>query len=119
MSDYDRRGERLVARSVSVEAITAEATALRIALPSWGRSVLDGPDRVFRSRGSTRTSRAGRLPPREENRVLKEQLKGRRLRLTDAQRRRLASKGKALGRRLLAKLTIVSPGDHSLLPCST
>ena len=46
----------------------------------------------------------------EENRVLKEQLKGRRLRLTDAQRCRLAAKGKALGRRLLARVaTIVSP----------
>ncbi|MEL6429677.1 MAG: hypothetical protein AAFR54_10905 [Planctomycetota bacterium] len=38
----------------------------------------------------------------EENRVLKEQLGGRRLRLTDDQRRRLAAKGKLLGRRLLA-----------------
>ena len=46
----------------------------------------------------------------EENRVLKEQLRGRRLRLTDDQRRRLAAKGKALGRRLLAKIaTIVTP----------
>ena len=46
----------------------------------------------------------------EENRVLKEQLKGRRLRLSDDQRRRLAAKGKTLGRRLLARLTtIVSP----------
>ena len=34
----------------------------------------------------------------EENRVLKEQLKGRRLRLTGEQRRRLAAKGKRLGR---------------------
>ena len=33
---------------------------------------------------------------REENRVLKQQLRGKRLRLTDAQRRRLAAKGKAL-----------------------
>ena len=33
---------------------------------------------------------------REENRVLKEQLRGKRLRLTDDQRRRLAAKGKAL-----------------------
>jgi putative transposase len=46
----------------------------------------------------------------EENRVLKQQLGGRRLRLTDSQRRRLAAKGKALGRRLLARIaTIVSP----------
>ncbi len=37
----------------------------------------------------------------EENSVLKEQLRGRRLRLTDDQRRRLAAKGKVLGRRLM------------------
>ena len=36
----------------------------------------------------------------EENRVLKEQMKGRQLRLTDEQRRRLAAKGKRIGRRL-------------------
>jgi putative transposase len=35
----------------------------------------------------------------EENRVLKGQLNGRRLRLTDEQRRRLAAKGRRLGRR--------------------
>jgi hypothetical protein len=35
----------------------------------------------------------------EENRVLKEQVKGRRLRLTDDQRRRLAVKGRRLCRR--------------------
>ena len=35
----------------------------------------------------------------EENRVLREQLAPRRLRVTDAQRRRLAAKAKALGRR--------------------
>jgi hypothetical protein len=46
----------------------------------------------------------------EENRVLKEQLKGKRLRLTDDQRRRLAAKGKRLGRRLLMQVaTIVTP----------
>lgn len=46
----------------------------------------------------------------EENRVLKEQLRGRQLRLTDDQRRRLAAKGRILGRRLLALLaTIVTP----------
>ena len=38
---------------------------------------------------------------REENRVLKQQLGGRRLRLTDNQRRRLAVRGKAIGRRAL------------------
>lgn len=47
---------------------------------------------------------------REENRVLKEQLGDRRLRLTDSQRRRLAAKGKLLGRRLLSIIaTIVTP----------
>src|SRR4029453_16229952 len=38
---------------------------------------------------------------REENRVLKEQLGRRRLRLNDDQRRRLAAKAKRLGRRVL------------------
>lgn len=41
----------------------------------------------------------------EETRVLKEPLKGRRLCLAGNQR--LAAKGKALGRRLLAKLTTI------------
>jgi putative transposase len=46
----------------------------------------------------------------EENRVLKEQLKGRRARLTDDQRRRLAAKGQRPGRRLLRQVaTIVTP----------
>jgi putative transposase len=46
----------------------------------------------------------------EENRVLKQQLGSRRLRLTDGQRRRLASKGKQLGRRLLGQIaTVVTP----------
>ena len=46
----------------------------------------------------------------EENRVLKEQFKGRKLRLTDDQRRRLAAKGQQLGRRLLNRVaTIVTP----------
>ncbi len=46
----------------------------------------------------------------EENRVLKEQIGKRRLRLTDDQRRRLAAKGKIIGRRLLARVaTIVTP----------
>jgi len=45
----------------------------------------------------------------EENRVLKEQL-GPRFRLSDDQRRRLAAKGKALGRRLLEEFaTLVTP----------
>src|ERR1700726_3625356 len=47
---------------------------------------------------------------REENRVLREQLGGRRLRLNDDQRRRLAVKAKGLGRKLLAEMaTIVTP----------
>ena len=46
----------------------------------------------------------------EENRVLKEQLKGRRVRFTDDQRRRLAVKGRRLGRRVLRQVaTIVTP----------
>jgi hypothetical protein len=48
----------------------------------------------------------------EENRVLKEQLEsgGRRLRLTDDQRRRLAAKGKPLGKKVLRQIaTIVTP----------
>lgn len=47
---------------------------------------------------------------REENRVLREQLRGRRLRFSDDQRRRLAAKAKGLGRKLLAELaTVVTP----------
>jgi putative transposase len=46
----------------------------------------------------------------EENRILREQLEGRRLRLTDTQRRRLAAKGKALGRKALRQVAgIVTP----------
>jgi putative transposase len=46
----------------------------------------------------------------EENRVLKEQVKGRRLRFTDDQRRRLAVKGRRLGRGVLRQVaTIVTP----------
>lgn len=47
---------------------------------------------------------------REENRILREQLGGRRLRFTAGQRRRLAAKAKGLGRKLLAEIaTIVTP----------
>jgi hypothetical protein len=47
---------------------------------------------------------------REENRVLREQLGGRRLRFTDEQRRRLAAKAKGMGRKLLAEVaTLVTP----------
>src|SRR5689334_14189958 len=45
----------------------------------------------------------------EENRVLREQLGTRRLRLNDDQRRRLAAKAKLLGRRIHDLATIVSP----------
>jgi hypothetical protein len=46
----------------------------------------------------------------EENRVLKGELKGRRLRLSNDQRRRLAAKGHRLGRRILRQVaTIVTP----------
>ena len=46
----------------------------------------------------------------EENRVLKEQLEGQRLRFTDDQRIRLAVKAKVLGRRLLDELeALVTP----------
>ena len=48
----------------------------------------------------------------EENRVLREQLEsdGKRLRFTDDQRRRLAAKGKPLGRKALRRIaTIVTP----------
>jgi transposase InsO family protein len=46
----------------------------------------------------------------EENRVLRELHKGKRLRFNDRQRRRLARKGKILGRKLLFKFaTIVTP----------
>jgi hypothetical protein len=41
---------------------------------------------------------------REENRVLREQLAGRRLRLNDDQRCRLAVKAKGLGRKLLGEM---------------
>src|SRR5215470_19932084 len=47
---------------------------------------------------------------REENRVLREQLGGWRLRLDDNQRRRLAIKAKALGRKVLTQVAnIVTP----------
>src|SRR6266850_653741 len=46
----------------------------------------------------------------EENRVLREQIGRRRLRFNDDQRRKLASKAKRLGRKLLADIaTIVTP----------
>jgi transposase InsO family protein len=46
----------------------------------------------------------------EENRVLREQLSGRRLRFTDGQRRRLAAKAKVIGRKGLFEIgTLVTP----------
>ena len=47
----------------------------------------------------------------EENRVLKEQRRGRRLRLTDDQRRRLAAKAKRLGRRALDAIATLVTSD--------
>jgi putative transposase len=45
-----------------------------------------------------------------ENEILKSQLKGRRVRLRDGDRQRLAEKGRALGRKLLAGVAcIVTP----------
>lgn len=51
---------------------------------------------------------------REENRVLREQLGGRRIRLNDDQRRRLATKGKALGQRLLEQVCTIVTSDTIL-----
>ncbi len=46
----------------------------------------------------------------EENRILKSKLKGKRIRFTDDERRRLAVKGKALGRKVLREVgSIVTP----------
>ena len=46
----------------------------------------------------------------EESRVLRDQLRGRSLRLTDAQRRRLAMKGKVIGRKAQREMAnIVTP----------
>jgi len=47
---------------------------------------------------------------KEENRVLREQLGSKQIRLTDNQRRRLAVLGKALGRKVLSEIcSIVTP----------
>ena len=50
----------------------------------------------------------------EENRVLREQLRDRHLRLTDAQRRRLAVRAKALGRQALMGLACIVTPDTLL-----
>jgi hypothetical protein len=47
---------------------------------------------------------------REENRILRERVGKKSLKLTDAERRRLAAKGEPLGRKLLGQIaTIVTP----------
>ena len=47
---------------------------------------------------------------REENKILKEHLSGKRLRYTDKQRRRLALKAKSLGCKILGQIvTLVTP----------
>src|SRR6266542_1815336 len=51
---------------------------------------------------------------KEENRVLREQMQGRRLRFTDDQRRRLAERGKILGRRRLGEVTSLLTPDTIL-----
>lgn len=50
----------------------------------------------------------------EENRVLRAQLGGRRLRLTDAQRRRLAVRAKVLGRQVLSGIACIVTADTLL-----
>ncbi len=51
---------------------------------------------------------------REANRVLREQLGGKRPKFTDAQRRRLAERGKALGRKALTALCSIATPDTIL-----
>jgi putative transposase len=51
---------------------------------------------------------------RQENRVLRQQLGRRRLRLTDDQRRRLAVRSKAIGRRALAEVASLVTADTIL-----
>jgi hypothetical protein len=51
---------------------------------------------------------------KEENRILCEQMQGRRLQFTDDQRRRLAIRGKALGRRMLRDVTRLLTPDTIL-----
>src|SRR5215212_561148 len=49
-----------------------------------------------------------------ENEILKSQLKGRRVRLRDEDRRRLAEKGRALGRKLLAEVACIVTAETIL-----
>ena len=51
---------------------------------------------------------------KEENRVLRDQLRGTRIRFTDEQRRRLAAKGKTLGRKALRQLDSIATPDTIL-----
>jgi putative transposase len=51
---------------------------------------------------------------KEENRIPREQMNGRRLRFTVDQRRRLAVRGKAVGRRALRDLTGLLTSDTNL-----
>ena len=51
---------------------------------------------------------------RAENQILKEKLGGRKLDLTNAERRRLAVLGKELGRKLLAKVATLATADTIL-----
>jgi transposase InsO family protein len=51
---------------------------------------------------------------KEENRILREQMSGRRLRFTDEQRRRLAARGKVLGQRRLQEVTSLLTPDTLL-----
>lgn len=54
---------------------------------------------------------------KEENRILRAQIGNRRLRLSDNDRRRLAAKGKVLGRRLLGEICcIVTRDDPPMAP---
>src|ERR1700693_3637311 len=50
----------------------------------------------------------------EENRILREQLGNRRLRLTDDQRRSLAAKARRLGRRMLVELATIVTSETLL-----
>jgi hypothetical protein len=51
---------------------------------------------------------------REENRILKEQLDGKRLRVNDDQRRRLAFKAKRVGHQLLAQVATIVTSETLL-----
>ena len=51
---------------------------------------------------------------RTENEILKRQIRGRQLKLTDDERRRLAVKGKALGRKVLGAVACIVTPDTIL-----